>query len=30
MKQLVKDCLKDYDAKCFDLFDGGSLVVDLF
>lgn len=30
MKQLVKDCLKDYDAKYFDLFDGGSLVVNLF
>jgi DNA-nicking Smr family endonuclease len=30
MKDIVKSCVKDYDAKCFELFDGGSLVIDLF
>ncbi len=30
MKEIVKDCLKDYKLMCFELFDGGSLVVNLF
>lgn len=30
MKSIVKDCLKDYNVNCFELFDGGSLIVNLF